>query len=48
MTEPSEEAQEMLNGQEPCPYDEACPICESYWTRMELEGFWKNGECMKL
>ncbi len=28
----------------PCPYGLACPTCEPYWTRMEIEGFWKNGE----
>lgn len=32
-----------INCEEPCPYGSACPRCESYWTRMEIEGYWKNG-----
>ena len=28
----------------PCPYGSACFICEGYWTRMEYEGYWKDGQ----
>jgi len=28
----------------PCPPDDACEECQSYWHRMRAEGFWIDGK----
>ena len=38
----TEEGQEECR--KPCPPDDVCEECESYWHRMRVEGFWVDGE----